>query len=185
MVYLFINYCDSLPVEQGQVEGTQGEAESDGTAVDPEQPETAQPPVSEAAQTSASHPLGDPTQSALTSATTNTTQSVAVTPTSNNTISTVATVHQTSTPDKEAPPAILVPGITDQNPEDTTADEGSGIKPPPDLKTAIEDHLVSHSMSGLQLGDHPTPRQARNPITLYQAGLACTQKVKTHLPILK
>ncbi len=45
-----------------------------------------------------------------------------------------------------------VPGITDQIPEDPTANEGSGITSEPDLKTALEDYTVSYSMSGLQIG---------------------------------
>ncbi len=148
--------ADSLTVKQKLIEGIQGEADSNNAAVEPKTPETEQPPVSMAVQTTDTTTTSNLTQTALTTATTTTTQSVATTTTS-NTHSTIALVHQASIPEKEAISATPVPGLTDPSSEELAAAEGSGVAPQQHLKTAINDQLVSYSMSGLQLGNHSIP----------------------------
>ncbi len=70
---------DSELPEQKLTEEIQGEAELEGSAIDPESPETEQPPVSTAAQAPATTTTSNLTQTAPTMATTTTTQSVATT----------------------------------------------------------------------------------------------------------
>ncbi len=174
------------PVEQGSVEETQGEADSNNAAFEPEPPETVQPPVSTAAQTPATTTTSNLPQTAPTTATTATTQSVAITTTTGNIHTTIAIIHQASTPENEATPATPVPGRTDPSPEELAADEGSGISPQQDLKTAIEDHYVSHSMSGLQLGDKSIPETDPKPDNVTSGGpgpLSDSQKPSTQLPM--
>ncbi len=159
-----------LPVEQESIEETQGEADSNKAAVEPETPEAVQPPVSTAVQIPATTTTSNLSQTAPVMATTTTTQSVAITTTTSNTHTTIALIHQASTPEKEATPAIPVPGLTDPSPEELAADQGSGISPQQDLKTAIEDHFVSHSMSGLQLGDNSLPETDPKPDNVTSCG---------------
>ena len=97
-----------LPADQGSIEENQDEAEAEGSAVNPETPEAVQPPVSTAAQTPATTTTSNLPQTALTTATTTTTQSVATTTTTSNTHTTIAIIHQASTSEKEAEPAIPV-----------------------------------------------------------------------------
>ena len=161
---------DSLPVEQELTEEIKSEADSNNAAADPEIPEAVQPPVSTAAQTPATTTSSNLSQTGLTTATMTTTQSVALTTTTSNTHTTIALIHQASTPEKEATPATPVPGLTDPSPEEQAAAEGSSISPQQNLQTAIEDHFVSHSMSGLQLGDNPNPETDPKPYNVTSGG---------------
>ena len=133
-------------------------------------PETEQPPVSTAAQTPATTTTSNLTQTAITTATTTTTQSVATTVTTSNINALIASTQPTSTPDTEAPPATPVPGLTEPTPKKLAAAEGSGITPRTDVQTAIEDHVVSYSMSGLQLGDQMTAGTDPKPGNLTLGG---------------
>ncbi len=116
-----------LPVALRPVEETQGGTDANNNAIETETPEAVQPPVSTAAQTPATTTPRNLPQTAPTMATTTTTQSVAATTTTSNTNTTIAIAHQASTPEKEATPAIPVPGLTDPSPEELAADQGSGI----------------------------------------------------------
>ncbi len=140
-----------LPAQLRSVEETQGEADSNNAAVEPETPEAVQRPVSTAAQTPATTTTSNLSQTTPTMATTTTTQSVATTTTTSNTHTTVPIIHQASTPEKEATPATPIPGLTNLSPEELAADQGSSISPEQYVQTVIEDHFVS-PMSGLQLG---------------------------------
>ncbi len=86
---------------QELTEETQGEPESEGTAVDPVPQETVQPPVSTAAQTPAATTTSNLNQTAPVMAITTTTQSVAITTTTSNTSTTIAIIHQASTPERQ------------------------------------------------------------------------------------
>ena len=108
---------NDTPVEISPSEVHQGEAEQEGSAVDPKPKEAAQPPVSTADHTPATTTPSNLSQTANTLATTTTTQSVATTITSSNTQSTIATISPASTPEKEANPALPVPGLTDMGSE--------------------------------------------------------------------
>ena len=102
-------------------------------------------------------------------ATTTTTQLVAITTSTINTHTTIAIVHSASTPEKEATPATPVPRLTDSSPEELAA-EGSDISPQQYVQTAIKDHFVSHSMSGLQLGDKSIPEMDPKPNNVTSGG---------------
>ena len=161
-----------LPADQGSIEENQDEAEAEGSAVNPETPEAVQPPVSTAAQTPATTTTSNLPQTALTTATTTTTQSVATTTTTSNTHTTIAIIHQASTPEKEATSATAVPGLTDPGPEELAAEHGSGVSPEHYVQAAIEAHFVSHSMSGLQLGDNLIPGADPKPDHVTSGGPA-------------
>ncbi len=170
-----------LPIESRPVEENQGEADSNNAAVEPKTPEAAQPSVSMAALTPATTTTSNLSQTAPTTATTTTTQSVAITTTTSNTHTTIAIIHQASTPEKEAIPAIPVPGLTDPSPEQLAADEGSGVSPQQDLQTAIQEHYVSFSMSGLQLGDRSIPEADPKPDNTTLVGADHPRTTKTRL----
>ncbi len=152
-----------LPADQGSIEENQGEAEAEGYAVDPETPQAVQPPVSTATQTLATTTTSNLSQTAPTTAATITTQSVATTTTTSNTHTTIAIIHQASAPEKEAKSAIPVPGLTDPSSKELAAEQGSSISPEQFVQRVIEDHYVSHSMSGLQLGDSSIPEMDPKP----------------------
>ncbi len=158
------------PVEPESIEGNQGEAETEGSAVDPKTLEAVGPPASTAAQTPATTTPGNLPQTAITTATTTTTQSVATTNTTSNIHSTIAIVHQASPPKKEAESAIPVPGLTDPSSKEQAAEPGSSISPEQFVQRAIVDHFVSHSMSGLQLGDGSIPEMDPKPEKVASGG---------------
>ena len=142
-----------LPLELRSTEGQQGEAEPEGSAVDPETEEIVQPPISTAVQTPATTTPSNPSPIANTTATTTTTQSVAITTTSSNIQSTIAIIHQASEPVKEANPAIPVPGLTNLGSEEQEAEQQAHVSPEMVVQTSIEDLFTAHSMSHLQLRD--------------------------------
>ncbi len=115
------------PVETQSIEGQQGEAEQEGSAVDPEIQEAAQPPVSAANQTPASTTPSNLPQTANTLATTTTTQSVATIMTPSNTQTTIANISPASSPKKEAYSAIPVPGLTDPGSEEQEAEQQANL----------------------------------------------------------
>ncbi len=141
------------PVETQSIEGQQGEAEQEGSAVEPDIEEAVQLPVSTAAQTPATTAPCNPLQLANTTATTTTTQSVATTLTSSNIQHTIAIIHQASEPVTEAKSAIPVPGLADPSSDDHVAEPGTRVTPEQLVQTSIEDLFTAHSMSNLQLRD--------------------------------
>ncbi len=118
-----------LPADQGLIEDKHGEAEAEGSAVNPETPEAAHPPASTSDQIPATTTTSSLSQTALNTATTTTTLSVATTTTNSNTHITVADVHQASKPEMEAKTAIPVPGLTDPSSEELADEQGSSVSP--------------------------------------------------------
>ena len=82
-----------------------------------------------------------------------TTQSIATTPTTSNILPTIANISPASTPEKEALPAIPVPGLTDPSSEEQEAEQPANVSPEMVVQTSIEDLFTAHSMSNLQLRD--------------------------------
>ncbi len=158
------------PVVGESIEETQGEAEAPSSAVDPETPETEQPPVSTAAQTPATTTPSNLSQTANTLATTTTTQSVATITTTSNTQSTIAIISPASTPEKEAHPAIPVPGLTDPSSDDQVAEPETRVSPEQFVQTSIEDLFAAHSMSSLQLRDDSVPEAGPKPDNVTSGG---------------
>ena len=151
------------PVRIQSIEGQQGEAEQEGSAVDPDIEEAVQPPASTAAQTPATTTPSNPSQFANTTATTTTTQSAATTLTSSNIQHTIAIIHQASEPVTEAKSAIPVPGLTDPSSDDQVAEPETQVSPEQLVQTSIEDLFTAHSMSNLQLRDDSVPETDPKP----------------------
>ena len=159
-----------LPADQQSIEGNQGEAEAEGSAVDPKILEAVQAPASTAAQIPATTAPSNLPQTAITTATTTTTQPVATTTITSNIYSTIATLSPASTPEKEAKSAISVPGLTDPGSEEQVAEQESNITPEQIVQRAIEDHFAAHSMSSLQLGDDPISEMDPKPDNITSGG---------------
>ena len=158
------------PIEPESIEENQGEAEAEGSAIDPETPEAAQTPASMAAQTPATTTPSNLPQTAPTMATTTTTQSVTTTTTTSNNQPSIATLSQASTPKKEAKSGIPVPGLTELSFEEQAAEQEAEVSPEQVVQRAIEDHYVSYSMSGLQLGDDSVPETDPKPDNVTSGG---------------